>query len=83
MEKVKSVIHHLGQVQKQHIKDFVAGDYANEFKFGLVEVVYEWAKGTVSRLVSWFNIATMMVFPFVPLCIRYLVYTHLFSLSMT
>lgn len=49
---VKSVAEKLGQIQKKHIKDFVVADYVSEFKFGLVEVVYEWARGMVSHVLS-------------------------------
>ena len=45
---VKGVAEKLGRIQKQHIKDFVVADYVAEFKFGLVEVVFEWARGMVS-----------------------------------
>ena len=55
---VKGVAEKLGRIQKQHIKDFVVADYVAEFKFGLVEVVFEWARGMVSSpilLYLWYT----------------------------
>jgi len=49
VETITSVARELGEVQKKYVKDFVVEDYVSEFKFGLVEVVYEWARGTVSE----------------------------------
>merc|ERR1719494_531255 len=42
---IKKVAEKLGNIQKKYIKDFVVADYVAEFKFGLVEVVFEWARG--------------------------------------
>lgn len=44
---IKKVAEKLGNIQKKYIKDFVVADYVAEFKFGLVEVVFEWARGMV------------------------------------
>jgi len=35
-------------------------DFAGKLKFGLVEVVYEWARGTVSRLMRGMDIVLMI-----------------------
>lgn len=32
------------------MKDFVGADYESEFRFGLVQVVYEWARGMVCSI---------------------------------
>ena len=47
VERITQVAQALGAVQKKHIADFQPQDYVSEFKFGLVEVVYEWARGMV------------------------------------
>jgi len=63
MESIQAVARKLGDIQKAHITNFVAQDYVSEFKFGLVEVVFEWARGMVSGNNSFFlhGIFTVMV----------------------
>ena len=46
------IANRVGGVQDAH--KVVAGEHRNGLKFGLIEVVYEWAKGMVSdQLLRW------------------------------
>ena len=66
---VKGVAEKLGRIQKQHIKDFVVADYVAEFKFGLVEVVFEWARGMVSSLIlAFFMVCNLFYQTFKTIC---------------
>lgn len=47
-EQILSITHRVGRVQDKH--KVVAEEHRGDLKFGLIEVVYEWAKGTVSDL---------------------------------
>ncbi len=48
MKEVKELARYIGEVQRQHNLKEPVDQFVDQFKFGLVEVVYEWAKGKVS-----------------------------------
>ncbi|CAJ0639178.1 5695_t:CDS:10 [Entrophospora sp. SA101] len=43
--EIKKVAKYVGEVQRNKEVDIQVGDYVETIKFGLVEVVYEWARG--------------------------------------
>ncbi len=50
-ERILEVATEIAQTERRFGMDTSVEDYLKELKFGLVEVVYEWARGTV-RIVS-------------------------------
>ena len=49
-KKILEVVADIANVERSFGLDTSVEEYQNEFKFGLIEVVYEWAKGEVSEL---------------------------------
>ena len=47
-ESILSIARQISGLQRQYGMNLV-GDYEDEFKFGLMEVVFEWARGLVSN----------------------------------
>lgn len=46
-DAILSIAQKISGLQRQYGMNLV-GDYEDEFKFGLMEVVFEWARGLVS-----------------------------------
>lgn len=59
MERVQSVAKRIGEVQVACGLNQTVEEFVGELNFGLVEVVYEWARGMVSTLAvgfcKWLN----------------------------
>ena len=51
-ESILSIARQISGLQRQYGMNLV-GDYEDEFKFGLMEVVFEWARGLVSNYCCW------------------------------
>lgn len=54
---------HIGEMQKTFGLEMPVDVYVEQFRFGLMEVVFEWARGMVSGK-SYGNFGTEMMFLF-------------------
>lgn len=52
VERIKSVARRIGEAQQRSGLLQPVGDFVDQFKFGLTEVVHKWAKGMVRYFLS-------------------------------
>lgn len=60
-EEILAIADRVGMVQDKH--KVVAEEHRKELKFGLIEVVYEWAKGMVSDRLCRLKYAHLAICP--------------------
>jgi len=56
VKQVKELARTIGMTQREHNLKEPVEQFVEQFKFGLVEVVYEWAKGKVNSSLYLFQV---------------------------
>ena len=57
--RIREIAERIGRTQQLFGLKEVVGDFVDQFRFELTEVVYEWAKGVVSKIVF---VPTILIF---------------------
>ena len=52
--RIKAEATRIGEIQREKGMDMPVEDFVDQFRFGLTQVVYEWARGMVSPQREWY-----------------------------